>query len=82
MENPFQHSKRQCVLCKHNITPDYKNIKLLSQFVSSHTGRVYGRHITGLCRDQQERVEKEIVKSRAAGNVTIPSHKSMLHTSF
>lgn len=67
MENPFISSKRLCTLCKYNITPDYKNVKLLSQFISPHTGRVYGRHITGLCRTQQERIEAEIIKSRFAG---------------
>lgn len=67
MENPFTVSKRKCVLCQHGITPDYKNVKLLSQFVSPHTGKIYGRHITGLCKDQQERVEAEVVKSRSAG---------------
>ncbi|XP_034255243.1 28S ribosomal protein S18c, mitochondrial [Thrips palmi] len=67
MENPFTVSKRKCILCQHGITPDYKNVKLLSQFISSQTGRVYGRHITGLCKDQQVRLEGEIFKSRAAG---------------
>lgn len=67
MENPFITKKRQCILCQYNITPDYKNVKLLSQFVSSHTGRIYGRHVTGLCKDQQERLEREILKSRSAG---------------
>ncbi|KAK3918774.1 28S ribosomal protein S18c, mitochondrial [Frankliniella fusca] len=67
MENPFVHAKGLCILCKHNITPDYKNIKLLSQFISTQTGRVFGRHITGLCKEQQECVEREIRKARAAG---------------
>lgn len=67
MENPFVRPKPQCILCKHKITPDYKNIKLLSQFISSQTGRVFGRHITGLCKEQQERVEKEIRKARWSG---------------
>lgn len=67
MENPFTVTKRKCILCQHGITPDYKNVKLLSQFISPHTGRVYGRHITGLCKDQQDRLENEISKSRFAG---------------
>ncbi|KAJ1524944.1 hypothetical protein ONE63_009802 [Megalurothrips usitatus] len=67
MESPFVQHSRQCILCKYGVTPDYKNVKLLSQFISSHTGRVFGRHITGLCKMQQERVEAEIVKARSAG---------------
>jgi len=50
-----------------NIVPDYKNTRMLSQFISRFTGRIYGRHITGLCRHKQDHVEKEIKKSREAG---------------
>lgn len=67
MENPFEKDKKKCILCQMNITPDYKNVKLLSQFQSSYTGRIYGRHITGLCENKQKLVEKEIVKAQSAG---------------
>lgn len=50
-----------------SITPNYKNVRLLSQFQSPHTGRIYGRHITGLCKSKQEQVEKEIMKAQVAG---------------
>ena len=43
---------------------DYKNTKLLSQFQSRYTGRIYGRHITGLCATQHELVEKEMKKAQ------------------
>lgn len=64
MENPFKKEKKQCILCKLNITPEYKNYKLLSQFQSPHTGRIYGRHITGLCKEKQFLVEAEILKAQ------------------
>lgn len=67
LQNPFQREKRLCILCKMNITPNYKNSKLLSQFVSMYTGKIYGRHITGLCKKRQEQVEGEILKSQNAG---------------
>lgn len=67
MENPFEKEKPLCILCKYNIVPDYKNVKLLSQFQSPYTGRIYGRHITGLCQQRQEQVEKEIKKSQYVG---------------
>ncbi|GFG40593.1 hypothetical protein Cfor_06630 [Coptotermes formosanus] len=67
MQNPFEREKTQCILCQYKIVPDYKNVKLLSQFVSPYTGRIYGRHITRLCATQQARLEKEIMKSQAAG---------------
>jgi ribosomal protein S18 len=67
MQNPFEREKIQCILCRYKIVPDYKNVKLLSQFVSPYTGRIYGRHITRLCAAQQARLEKEILKSQSAG---------------
>ncbi|XP_038219489.1 28S ribosomal protein S18c, mitochondrial [Zerene cesonia] len=64
IENPFKKETRLCILCKMNITPDYKNYRLLSQFQSPYTGRIYGRHITGLCKAKQAAVEKEIRKAQ------------------
>lgn len=66
MSNPFEKEKSQCILCRLNITPDYKNVKLLSQFQSPYTGRIYGRHITGLCEHKQKQVELEIQKAQNA----------------
>ncbi|XP_046737753.1 28S ribosomal protein S18c, mitochondrial [Diprion similis] len=66
-QNPYQKPRVQCILCKHNIEPDYKNVRLLSQFQSRYTGRIYGRHITGLCKSKQAKVEKEILKAQNAG---------------
>ncbi|XP_051156669.1 28S ribosomal protein S18c, mitochondrial [Leptopilina boulardi] len=66
-KNPYEKPKIQCILCKHNINPDYKNVRLLSQFQSSYTGRIYGRHITGLCARKQKLVESEITKAQNAG---------------
>nr|CAD7417907.1 unnamed protein product [Timema cristinae] len=67
MPNPFEREKAQCILCRLKLMPDYKNAKLLSQFVSPYTGRIYGRHITGLCLRQQQMVEEEIIKSQNVG---------------
>lgn len=41
--NPYEKEKRKCILCAHNIELDYKNARLLQQFVSSFSGRVYDR---------------------------------------
>ncbi|XP_020286086.1 28S ribosomal protein S18c, mitochondrial [Pseudomyrmex gracilis] len=67
IENPYVKEKRQCLLCKLDIEPDYKNVRFLSQFQSRHTGRIYGKHITGLCEYKQKRVEEEILKAQSAG---------------
>lgn len=57
MENPYQEKQRLCLACRHNVQFDYKNVRLLSQFVSSFTGRLYERHITGLCEQQYQKLE-------------------------
>ncbi|XP_066152027.1 small ribosomal subunit protein bS18m [Euwallacea fornicatus] len=67
MENPFEKEHEKCILCKHNVKVDYKNVKLLSQFQSPYTGRIYGRHITHLCKRQQELVQAEIFKAQTSG---------------
>lgn len=71
MEDPFEKDKKVCVLCRNNIRPDYKNVRLLSQFQSPYTGRIYGRHITGICKKQQELVEDEIKKAQRVGLMPI-----------
>uniref|UniRef100_A0A3B5MKL1 Small ribosomal subunit protein bS18m n=1 Tax=Xiphophorus couchianus TaxID=32473 RepID=A0A3B5MKL1_9TELE len=72
MGNPSRESKKGCVLC--NVTVDFKNIQLLSQFVSPHTGRIYGRHITGLCGRKQKEISKAIKKAHSLGFMPV-THK-------
>ncbi|XP_051794536.1 28S ribosomal protein S18c, mitochondrial isoform X2 [Acanthochromis polyacanthus] len=72
MENPYKEAQKGCILC--NITVDYKNIQLLSQFISPHTGRIYGRHITGLCGRKQKEVSKAIKKAHSMGFMSV-THK-------
>ncbi|XP_071328213.1 small ribosomal subunit protein bS18m [Trachinotus anak] len=72
MDNPYKAPQKGCVLC--NVTVDYKNIQLLSQFISPHTGRIYGRHITGLCGIKQKEVSKAIKKAHAMGFMSV-THK-------
>jgi len=67
IENPYVKEKQQCILCRLGIEPDYKNVRLLSQFQSQYTGRIYGRHITGLCKHKQMRLEQEIAKAQSSG---------------
>ncbi|XP_076019619.1 small ribosomal subunit protein bS18m [Genypterus blacodes] len=72
MDNPFKETQKGCLLC--NITIDFKNIQLLSQFISPHTGRIYGRHITGLCGIKQKEISKAIKKAHALGFMSV-THK-------
>uniref|UniRef100_A0A2K6U0W9 Mitochondrial ribosomal protein S18C n=1 Tax=Saimiri boliviensis boliviensis TaxID=39432 RepID=A0A2K6U0W9_SAIBB len=48
MENPCKEPLKKCILCGMLI--DYKNVQLLSQFVSPLTGCIYGRHITEIAK--------------------------------
>lgn len=71
IKNPYKRENQQCLLCKLNITPNYKNARLLSQFQSVYTGRIYGRHITGLCKTKQAQVERAIKYSQSCGFMPI-----------
>uniref|UniRef100_A0A8B9CD51 Small ribosomal subunit protein bS18m n=1 Tax=Anser brachyrhynchus TaxID=132585 RepID=A0A8B9CD51_9AVES len=65
MENPYKEPPKKCVLC--GIKVDYKNVQLLSQFVSPYTGRIYGRHLTGLCNKKQKEISKTIKRAQVLG---------------
>jgi len=71
--DPYAAPPSMCILCPRKYapgqapTPSYLNPKLLSQFTSPHTGRVYDSHITGLCSAMQAKVVKEVSTSQANG---------------
>ncbi|XP_029212842.1 uncharacterized protein [Acropora muricata] len=58
-----------CLLCpmRNDIEINYKNVRLLSQFISPHTGRIYGRTLTGLCNKKQTEISGAIRRARAMG---------------
>lgn len=72
MENPYKVPQKGCILC--NVDVDYKNIQLLSQFISPQTGRIYGRHLTGLCGRKQKEISKAIKKAHSMGLMSV-THK-------
>uniref|UniRef100_A0A8C9X2A6 Small ribosomal subunit protein bS18m n=1 Tax=Sander lucioperca TaxID=283035 RepID=A0A8C9X2A6_SANLU len=72
LENPFKEPQKGCLLC--NVSVDFKNTQLLSQFISPHTGRIYGRHVTGLCGRKQKEVSKAIKKAHSMGFMSV-THK-------
>lgn len=45
--NPYENPCRECILCRFKVKLNYKNARLLQQFVSTFSGRLYDRHITG-----------------------------------
>ena len=54
-------------LCSKNIQIDYKNVELLSQFISPLSGRILSRHSTGICLEKQIQVALSIVRARNVG---------------
>ncbi|KAF5402864.1 Mitochondrial ribosomal protein S18C [Paragonimus heterotremus] len=75
--DPYKKVNKKCILCEHNVPLDYKNVRLLSQFVSPFTGRIYGRHITGLCIPMQKRISQLIARSRQFGFMPFESKESV-----
>merc|ERR1711962_673057 len=68
-----------CVLCPHRnpgIEVDYKNVRLLSQFVSPQTGMIQSRRLTKLCPRKQKEINKAIERSRNVG-LMAPTMKYM-----
>ncbi|XP_051822677.1 28S ribosomal protein S18c, mitochondrial [Antechinus flavipes] len=65
MENPYKEPNKKCILCGKPV--DYKNVQLLSQFISPFTGCIYGRHITGLCGKKQREITKAIKRAQIMG---------------
>ncbi|XP_067850483.1 28S ribosomal protein S18c, mitochondrial isoform X2 [Heptranchias perlo] len=69
LENPYKEPPKKCILC--GVSVDYKNIQLLSQFVSPYTGRIFGRHITGLCGKKQREISKTIKRAQQMGFMSV-----------
>ncbi|MDP2922897.1 MAG: 30S ribosomal protein S18 [Candidatus Omnitrophota bacterium] len=55
--------KKSCVFCKKESDINYKNIELLSRYVSSK-GKIMSRRSSGNCAKHQRRIAKEIKLAR------------------
>lgn len=55
--------KKDCVFCKKEVDIDYKNIELLSRYVSSK-GKILSRRISGNCAKHQRKIAREIKRAR------------------
>jgi len=71
----FEAKASRCFICANKIQLDHKNARMLSQFTSPYTGRIYGRHITGLCIPMQEKISDLIHTSRLLGYM--PEHMKL-----
>lgn len=56
--------KKRCIFCKdESLEIDYKNIELLSRYVSSK-GKILSRRSTGNCAKHQRKLAVEIKRAR------------------
>jgi len=66
-DDPYAKKMHQCIFCKYKIPLDYKNVQLLSQFVSPQTGIVYSQQVTGLCYYKYTELENVVFKAKKLG---------------
>jgi len=55
-----------CVFCKSDKEPDYKEYKELRRFVSERS-KIIGKEFTGICSKHQRRLSKAIKRARQLG---------------
>ena len=55
--------KKKCVFCKKDLDIDYKNIELISRYVSSK-GKILSRRISGNCAKHQRKIAREVKRAR------------------
>ncbi|MFA6281220.1 MAG: 30S ribosomal protein S18 [Candidatus Omnitrophota bacterium] len=55
--------KKSCAFCKKEFDIDYKNIELLSRYISSR-GKILSRRVSGNCAKHQRKVTKEMKIAR------------------
>ncbi|KAF7481254.1 small ribosomal subunit protein mS40 [Marmota monax] len=57
-----------CPICRdHNLYVDFRNVKLLEQFVCAHTGIIFHAPYTGVCMKQHKKLTQAIQKARDHG---------------
>jgi small subunit ribosomal protein S18 len=55
--------KKSCIFCKKDLDIDYKNIELISRYVSSK-GKILSRRISGNCAKHQRKLASEVKRAR------------------
>ncbi|XP_064405940.1 small ribosomal subunit protein bS18m-like [Halichondria panicea] len=58
---------KECMCKRNDVDITFKNVRLLSQFVSSQTGMILPRTITKLCMKKQKEIGKAIKLARSIG---------------
>lgn len=58
--------ERNCVFCKKDTLPDYKDYKSLAKYLSDR-GKILGVSRTGICTKHQRKLTREIKRARYLG---------------
>ena len=58
--------RKNCLYCKTNSEPDYKDVETLKKYVSERA-KILGKERTGVCAKHQRRVSREVKRARALG---------------
>uniref|UniRef100_A0A5F9CI05 Small ribosomal subunit protein mS40 n=1 Tax=Oryctolagus cuniculus TaxID=9986 RepID=A0A5F9CI05_RABIT len=71
-----------CPICRdHKLHVDFRNVKLLEQFVCAHTGIIFHAPYTGVCMKQHKKLTQAIQKARDHGECEM-GHQAVLLGSF
>ncbi|XP_053328680.1 28S ribosomal protein S18b, mitochondrial [Spea bombifrons] len=73
-----------CPICRdQKLGLDYRNVKLLQQFICPHSGTVYDSTKTGVCRKQQKMLVKAVTEAQDQGFLpVITPHIDICHQDF
>ena len=64
-----------CPICRDEyLVVDYKNVKLLQQFLTDYNGQVLGWETTHVCREQYKKLLVAIEKARDYGLLDVDAH--------
>ena len=58
--------RRNCLFCKTNKDPDYKDLEALKKYVSDRM-KILGKDRTGVCAKHQRKLSREIKRARTLG---------------
>ena len=65
-------TRNACPICRDEyLVVDYRNLKLLDQFIDDYNGHVYSSKKTGVCQVQQRNIQVAVDKARDLGLLTV-----------
>jgi len=73
LDDGFLKSGNPCPVCRDEyLVLDYRNVKLLEQFINPLTGEAYACHVVNLCQMRYEELQVALLKARQYGTMAFP----------